>query len=166
MQILLAAGAEPDPLLSEHDEPVLTRTASVEVFAALLDAGARVQAVLPHNRSILREVAGRRNRVSISDRIEMLKLMQVAGIDVNATHAGGGTALGHLSMDGDAGGVEALLAVGADPSVGRNPLISACFAYNAERDPAMERTIALLVAAGVDKNGPDPRVPPHPLRRL
>lgn len=156
VRLLLGAGAEPDPPLSQDDYPVLTFAASLAIFAELLDAGARVQAVLPHNRSILREVAGRRS-VSVAERIEMLKLMQAAGVDVNAQGAGGGTVLGHIAMDGDAEGIEALLAVGADPKVGRNPLISACFSYSDKRDPRLERTIALLVSAGLDKDGADQR---------
>ena len=122
----------------------------------LLDAGARVRDVLPHNRSILREVAERKG-VSVADRIEMLKLMQAAGVDVNAQEDGGGTVLGHLAMVGDAEGIEVVLAVGADPRVGRNPLICACFSYSAEGDPMMERSIALLVSAGLDKDGADQR---------
>jgi ankyrin repeat protein len=69
VRLLLDAGAEPDPpLAGGHDEPVLTLAASVEIFSTLVGAGARVAAVLPHNRSIVREVAGRKI-ISVPDRI-------------------------------------------------------------------------------------------------
>jgi ankyrin repeat protein len=156
VRILLDAGFEPDPPLSDYDEPVLTQAASPEIFAALLDAGARVRAELPHGRSILRTVAGR-SRISVTDRIAMLSMLQAGGVDVNEETPGGGTVLGHLAMAGNADGIEALLAVGANPRVGRNPLASACFSYSAERDAKVERAIALLVSAGVDKDGADQR---------
>jgi ankyrin repeat protein len=157
VRLLLDAGAEPDPPMADgYDEPVLTLAASVEIFAVLLGAGARVETVLPHDRSILREVAARRI-ISVSDRVEMLRLLQAACVDVNRQDSFGATVLGSLAMVGDAEGIEALLAVGADPRIGRNPLGSACFSYSSKRDPSMERTIALLVSAGIDKDGADER---------
>jgi ankyrin repeat protein len=160
VQLLLERGAEPDPIpLADewgfsHDTPVLTVAASAEIFSTLLVAGARAEAGLPHNRTILREVAENK-RVSVAERIAMVRLLQAAGVDVNADPGGGGTSLGRVAMKGDDQAVEVLLAVGTDPRLGHNPLAFACFTFSADRNPNMERTIELLVGAGIDKDGAD-----------
>jgi ankyrin repeat protein len=152
--LLLDAGASADPVFSTYeDTPILTVAASLDVFRAFLDAGARVAAELPHGRTIVREVA-ENTRVSVADRVTMLSLLQTVGVDVNE-HEDGGTALARAAMNGNADAVETLLTVGADPRVGGNPLGSACFSFSAGRDAEIERTIKLLVSAGIDKDETD-----------
>jgi ankyrin repeat protein len=95
--------------------------------------------------------------VTVVDRTEMLRTLKGAGVDLDADDA-----IAHCAMAGSDGGVEALLAAGADPRV-RNALACACFSYSGERDAGIERVIDLLIAAGfaADEQDGDGYTPLH-----
>jgi ankyrin repeat protein len=154
VRLLLAAGAAVTPDANREIDPVLASARSTGVMSELLAAGADPHAECRFGRSIADTVAAN-GRASLAERVAMLGRLTNAGVDLDAASPSGGTALARVAMVGDADAVEALLAAGADPRVGRNALGSACFSYSKDRDPRMERTIDLLIAAGLDPNDVD-----------
>jgi ankyrin repeat protein len=119
----------------------------------LLAAGADPRAPGFNGSSIAGEIASQ-SRISIDERVIMLRLLIDAGLDIDALHEQA-TAVSGAAMTGNADAVEVLLRAGADPAIEPNALQFACFSYFDDRDPDMERVIDLLVAAGLDPNDRD-----------
>jgi ankyrin repeat protein len=154
VRLLLGAGAPVSADATGALDPVLAAVRSVGVMSELLAAGADPDAECRHGRSIAGDVA--RNRAaSVAARVAMLRLLTEAGVDVDRLSSSRATALHLAAMAGDADAVEALLAAGANLRVEPSVLGSACFSFSKDRDPRMERTIDLLVAAGLDPNDVD-----------
>jgi ankyrin repeat protein len=152
VRALLAAGA---PVRGDGlaDDPILALASSAPIVVELLAAGADPRALGFKGSSIAGDVASH-SRISISERVTMLRLLIDAGLEIDAL-APHGTAVAGAAMIGNADAVEALLLAGADPTLEPNALQFACFAYRDDRDPDMERVIDLLVAAGLDPNDRD-----------
>jgi cytohesin len=123
-------------------------------MSALLDAGADPFAEVRDGRTIVADVA-RSRKASVAERVAMLRRLVEAGVDLDRSGDMAFTPLADVAMGGNADAVEALLLAGADPRTERNALGTVCFAYSSDRNPGIERTIDLLVAAGLDPNDTD-----------
>lgn len=152
VRALLAAGISVEAARDDR-EPILALAPSVAVMAELLAAGADPFAEGFHGKSIAESVASN-SRVSVDERVAMLRRLVDAGVDLNS-RARHFTALGSVAMSGLADAVQALLTAGADPTACPSPLGAACFSYTDDRDPGMERVVDLLVGAGLDPNDRD-----------
>jgi cytohesin len=155
VQLLLDAGADPEERSAVMGHTALADAGSVAVVRVLLAAGADPHASLRHGASIAREIAERRE-MSIAERGDALRLLQDAGVDVDAKSESGTTAIARSAMVGDADAVAVFLNAGANPHIDHGPMQLACFAsVSAEEYADYGRVIELLVAAGVNPNDVD-----------
>jgi ankyrin repeat protein len=151
VRLLLTAGARAHNDGADHS--ILACATSTAMLADLLAAGADPYGPGPLRTTITMSIAENR-RISVSERVQMLRALAAAGVDVDerALHA---TAISSSAMQGNASAVEALLAAGANPRSELNAMAWACFSYSANRNAGIERVIDLLVAAGFDPNERD-----------
>ena len=153
VRLLLAAGAELHFVLSRNQVPVLASAASLEVLSVLLAAGADPNEPCGHGMSVAGNIA-RHAGCGVDERVAMLELLVDNGVDLNAPTPSG-TPLSGAALAGDSEAVEALLAAGADPRGPGNPMAMVCFSGSEARAEGIERTVHLLVDAGLDPDDVD-----------
>ncbi|MDP9331812.1 MAG: ankyrin repeat domain-containing protein [Actinomycetota bacterium] len=119
----------------------------------LLATGADPHAKCLHGRSVAGIIASQRV-ASVAERVAMQRMLSDAGVDLDRPSPSV-TPLAGAAMLGVADAIEALLAAGANPHSEPNALGLACFSFSADRDPGIERTVDLLIAAGLDPNDVD-----------
>jgi ankyrin repeat protein len=152
VRLLLGAGVDLQRYPDNEESPLAAAT-SLDVVRVLLDAGANPLHDEGGRRSVVESVAGN-DRMPVDERIEMLRALHSAGADLDALVSGVPALFGAgLSFDDEA--VEVLLRAGADPFVEPTALMGVCFSFSDAPDPRVDRIIDLLVAAGLDPNGPD-----------
>ena len=152
VRALIGAGVDVNER-TKWDDPILASASSEAMLTALLEAGADLHAVGFKETSIVERVACN-GEASIDERISMLRRLVQAGVDLDA-RTPNSTAIASAAMSGNAGAVEVLLSLGADPGIEPNALGYACFAFDDKCDPDMERVIDLLVGAGMNPNDRD-----------
>jgi ankyrin repeat protein len=155
VRLLLGAGAPVDPPRDEHDDPAIGSCSSLDMLETLLGAGADPRASCGYGKSVA-EMIARNRHPSVDERVTLLRRLVDVGVDLDA-RTPRTTALFSAAMNGDADAVQALLAAGADPQVEPKAMSAACFSCFDRRHDGMERTIRLLVDAGVDPNESDAR---------
>lgn len=147
LRLLLDAGADVHRYPG-GDKQLLSAAASLDALETLLGAGAEACRDESRRRSVVEAVA-RNGRVPVGERVRMLQALDAAGADLNQK-APWATPLFGAAMEADDEAVEALLAAGADPLCEPTGLVGICFSAQRGPDPAVERVIDLLVAAGLD----------------
>jgi cytohesin len=151
VRMLLAAGVPAHADGADHS--VLACATSAAMVADLIAAGADAHGGPGPFRISIIEAIARNRDVAVDERASMLRALARVGVDLDEG-APRSTAVSSRAMNGDAAGVEALLAAGADPRA-RNAMACACFSHSADRDAGIERVIDLLIAAGFDPNERD-----------
>lgn len=151
VRLLIEAGVDLGRY-SDTDGSPLFLAASLEIFEALLAAGADpLHGGIP--TGAIGHVAANED-VPVAERVAMVGALQRAGADING-RASRSSPLFGAALAGDDQGVEVLLRAGADVFVRPTPLQALCFSASHEPDPRIEGILDLLIAAGLDPNGED-----------
>ncbi|HJQ69065.1 MAG TPA: protein kinase [Blastocatellia bacterium] len=140
VQRMLAEGANPNEVTTNHRTPIMSASAQgyADVVKALIEAGADVNAKDGDGDTSLHDTA-------VQGRTELARLLLEAKADVNAANNAGETALIIGSRKGFVDFVKTLVAAGADPSLKDNKGKTA-FEY-AEEEGRAEVTKVLTSAA-------------------
>jgi ankyrin repeat protein len=157
VRLLLAAGADANGR-DNQGATALMYARGLATVRALLAAGADSAAVDTMGYDAFQHLAisETANAEDEAGLRQALSALIAAGADVNGELSyPGWTRLYHAAFSTSAAAVERLLALGADPTLGRPPLNGVCWHSNDEYHDGMARIIDLLVAAGCDVNARD-----------
>jgi ankyrin repeat protein len=155
VQLLLNAGADINIRNPTGDTPIM-QAPNVVIFRLLLTAGADPDAVDNVGKDAFQQFVSLPVEVSPPDMRENLRQLVDLGMDVDAIlQHDTWTRLFSAAFELNDVAVERLLALGANPHLGRPPISGFCWHYNSSYSKNIARGIRLLAAAGCDVNQPD-----------
>ena len=155
VQLLLEAGTDPNLRNFTGDTPIMM-AANVAIFRQLLAAGADPYAVDTVGRDAFQQFVSQPADIAPDNMMDELSQLVDLGMNVNATlEPNGWTRLFVAAFELDDVATERLLAMGADPHLGRPTLSGFCWHFNDTYNENIARGIKLLVAAGCDVNAQD-----------
>jgi ankyrin repeat protein len=155
VQHLLQAGADVNIRNTTGDTPIML-SPKAAIFRVLLAAGADPLAVDNVGKDAYQKFVSQPTEVSPPNMMNELRQLVELGMEVNAMlQHDGWTRLFSAAFDLNDVAVERLLALGANPHLGRPPISGFCWHYNDSDSEHIARGIRLLAAAGCDVNQAD-----------